>query len=422
MENSSKKIHVCILSAQLLANYLPVKLYKPDIILLVETEYTRRERLGERFQNMVKKYLKSLCLPAKALAPDDDFNKLCRYFLDLSEKIASLKEELGGEVTLNLTGGTKLMAIAAYDMLKKECCQTIYTNTASGKIDIISSTPPGSMFLPPLLGITEYLMAYGVSPKHYNNENPEWEKKVKSRKSLTLQLAESFSQKKNKGFMGVLNAIVQNFLGNNSGSKISLAFPKQKFRHNVLTNQKKLLIQCEKNGLLTYDRGRTIEFQSVEAARYLGGFWLEEYVWFMIKDAGIEQVRCGQEIQWDKKTQNELDIVAIHNNRLLIVECKTRRYAQDSRKDNDTIYKLDSVAKDLRGLYGKKWLISAGKVPEDTITRAKPKEIEVISGEAIAPEKLKRAIQKWMNTSAKQKTEANYDHQVYTGTFQNQDG
>ncbi len=380
-------LHICLLSAQLLPNYLPIKLERPDHVLLINSQFTLNKGYTQRFEKMLDdlgvKYSR-----ASQLAPTDDFTELHEYFLDLSNEIKSFKSI---KVTLNLTGGTKLMAIAANEMLRTAETRVIYTNTQAGKIEVISN-PANNITLPDLLTINEYLIAYGVAPKSYNNQKADWVAAVNRRKALTKTLINHFT--KDSGFLGKLNYHVQQALESipNSYQK-RLSQPTQYLGNHLNHHRLHLLRQIEKNGLIKFESDNTIRFESVAAAEYLGGFWLEEYAYCTAVDVGIAEVRCGQAIQWDKTTRNELDIVLIHDNRLLIMECKTRRYSRDRRKDNDSIYKLDSVAEDLRGLYGEKWLLSVDHIDQRTDKRAKSQGIRLIAGDRLKT--LKNELIKW---------------------------
>lgn len=385
-------IHICLISDQLLANFLPIKLERPDKVFIIGTQYTEKKGLSERFE----KLLALLNIPvqrATTLAPDDNFSQLHDYFISVYDEITALQAD---NITLNLTGGTKLMSLAAFQMLGDDCQRVIYTNTQADKIDELrakTATP-----LPSLLTVEEYLISYGVSPKSYNNQSADWIDAVESRRPLTKQLADFFSRDKSKDFLSVINGMVQAAVTSvrtpTGGREKQLEYPKQAFRF-LINSQKQLLNMFQEYQLIDYDGNKTIVFTSIEAAQYLGGFWLEEYAYLIATDVGVDEIRCGQAIQWDKVTRNELDMVIVHNNRLLIMECKTRRYDKDRRKDDDSIYKLDSVAEDLRGLYGSKWLLSVDNIDDRTQKRANSQGINVVAGGELLT--LKDKLLAWKN-------------------------
>ncbi len=387
-----------MLSDQLLPNYLPIKYYRPDIIFVIETQHTRDNNLGDRFRKLIQENIdydmQYHC--ANQLASDHNFTKLYEYFLERADEVKKLQADA---IILNITGGTKLMAFAAYEALKTICQQVIYTNTKAKQINTINTNFSNSVSPLPQLTIKEYLMAYGVSPQ-YTHADSAWKTKVQKRAVLTKNLAQIFSQKKNQGFLSAINAMAHHAIQTREtphGTGEYLKKPEQVFYNPINPECQNILKQYASYGLITYDGRKKITFQSLEAARYMGGFWMEEYVYYMLQEEGIEEIQCGVIVQWDKKTSNELDIIAIHNNRLLIIECKTCKFGKEKTKDNNSVYKLDSIADDLRGLYGEMWLLSACTVPNTPLGHAKSQGITVISGEAIHPVSLKQSIQKWMD-------------------------
>lgn len=382
-------IHICLLSDQLLANLLPVKTDKPDAVFLIGTAYTEKKGLIARFENILQN-LNIKTMRAQNLAPDDDFEKLSEYFLELSTEIKQLNADV---LTLNITGGTKLMSIAAFQMLASECARVIYTNTQAGKIDELNSKQ--STPLPSVISIDEYLQCYGVAPKSYSNQEAEWVEQVNNRRGLSKELAQFFGSPKNH-LIPVINSMAKNAIASHKtktgGKKEELVQATHVFKY-VDKKSKNILKLCDDKNILEYDGDKTITFTSLDAAKYMGGFWIEEYAFMIATELNFDEVRCGQSIQWDKQTRNELDIVIVHNNRLLIIECKTSRFGRDSTKDNDIIYKLDSIAEDLRGLYGSKWLLSVDSLDERTQKRAKSQNIKVIDATEIC--KLKQHLQNW---------------------------
>ena len=37
----------------------------------------------------------------------------------------------------------------------------------------------------------------------------------------------------------------------------------------------------------------------IEAARYLGGHWLEEYAWLVAEAEGLQDARCSAIVRWE---------------------------------------------------------------------------------------------------------------------------
>jgi len=123
-----------------------------------------------------------------------------------------------------------------------------------------------------------------------------------------------------------------------------------------------LIHQLVSANLCTID-DKHITFTSENAARYLGGAWFEEYAYVTAIELGIEHVAMSVEGHWlgknniDSSVSNELDLVLIHNNQMLIIECKTINW-QKNKKGQDTVLKLESLIRNLGGSHAQGILLS----------------------------------------------------------------
>ena len=125
-------------------------------------------------------------------------------------------------------------------------------------------------------------------------------------------------------------------------------------------------------------------FNNNNARFFANGGWLEEYVYGMLlslkkniptlQDAaqGVEVVR-----EVGKHTvNNELDVAALANNKLHLIECKTKKF--EKGEGNNVIYKLDSLADLLGGLHGRAMLVSFKKIRVAEQYRAQELDIKFI--------------------------------------------
>ena len=82
---------------------------------------------------------------------------------------------------------------------------------------------------------------------------------------------------------------------------------------------------------------------------------------------------------------NELDVVAVWNNRLLIVECKAGRQLFNG-KDQEILHKLDQLKDNAGGALGMGWLVTTRALNEheashaDVLQRAELNRITVRAG------------------------------------------
>lgn len=140
-------------------------------------------------------------------------------------------------------------------------------------------------------------------------------------------------------------------------------------------------------GLAKYNAGILI-FAHEEARRFANGEWLETYVNGVVRELQYKLPTLqdfSQGIQVYRKTgnqdvRNELDVSCIVNNKLHIIECKTKGMGQDG---DDTLYKLESLRDLLGGLQARAMLISFRPLRYYDINRAADLGLAIIG-----PEKL----------------------------------
>ncbi len=143
-----------------------------------------------------------------------------------------------------------------------------------------------------------------------------------------------------------------------------------------------LLTDLVETGLATYENG-ILTFDCEEARRLANGEWLEILVHNTVVD--IQQylptlqdhslnVQVHREIG-EKDVRNELDVVSIVNNKLHIIECKTKGMRDDG---DDTLYKLESLRDLLGGLQARAMLVSFRPLRNNDIMRAQDLGLAII--------------------------------------------
>ena len=145
-----------------------------------------------------------------------------------------------------------------------------------------------------------------------------------------------------------------------------------------------LLEQLAVNKLIELE-GKNINFLSEKNRFFCNGGWLEETTFSIVKRLSadlsiIQDVKHSVEIARavdNKNVRNELDVVALVNNKLHVIECKTKRF--DSNDGNHTIYKLDSLVNRLGGIKARAALVSFYPLNKAEMRRAKENDIEVFS-------------------------------------------
>ncbi|WGE83001.1 Card1-like endonuclease domain-containing protein [Actinobacillus equuli] len=382
-------IHVCLISGQAAPNLLPVldPHFKPkEAIFLVSAKMKKQaEYLGNAFKKLnIKVTLQEIT---------DEFN-----FGLMEEEIYSLVEKYENEnIALNVTGGTKLISIAAENAFSSAGKPIFYIDTDTNKILFISRDE-NNQWLPNLdlstkVTIENYLLAYGSTVQSKGNP---------TERADFIPAIEPFIRNYDNytDVIPLLNMHATLSQSNGYKSEYNAKNPKTKKLNEFFTG-------LDYQGLIDYD-GNTINFKNREIKEFLNGIWLEDYVYQQIKNIRtIQDLECGVDVAnpkfnigkseyapENKGNKNEFDLVFMANNKLHIIECKTQLMNKEGGiKAEDILYKLETL-KDYGGLMTKKCLVSYFEVPEQVKNRASFLNIEIIQGKDL--QRIKTKVQEWI--------------------------
>ncbi|MFQ5660356.1 MAG: Card1-like endonuclease domain-containing protein [Gammaproteobacteria bacterium] len=376
-------IYIALVSDQLLPNLIPALLEKPERAVLVASKDMMANEKAQRLQ----KLLRAEDIEAEICggAPSTGFMNILDYALNLADKIK--QEKPPPVITLNATGGTKLMSMAFVEAFREMANKIIYTDTEHNVIEILVPSDQPSEPMPNVLDVHTYLAAQGMRVRCAASDSEAWRERADERKPLTNYLATQAAEL--DVFFGVLNGIIHGVPGRKgalSDDGKYLDEPTQNFTSEPVGGWKDAMRQIDKAGLVEWKKGSEFRLKDTDAARYLGGFWLEEYAWHIAKECPLQDVRCGVEITWEggaKNTvqRNEFDLLAVHDNRLLVIECKTLRLGGgQSGKAQDMVYKLDSLGRNAGGTFGASLLLSVRATTAHVRERCKNQGIALCEG------------------------------------------
>jgi len=150
---------------------------------------------------------------------------------------------------------------------------------------------------------------------------------------------------------------------------VELSEKQQGYRElSILIND---LVNAE---IATYNNGILV-FANEDARRFSNGEWLETLVHSVVRHIQGEMptiqdhtlnVQVYRQLG-DREVRNELDVATVVNNKLHIIECKTKGMRDDG---DDTLYKLESLRDLLGGLQARAMLVSFRPLRQNDITRA----------------------------------------------------
>ncbi|GAA5645230.1 MULTISPECIES: DUF1887 family protein [Vibrio] len=158
----------------------------------------------------------------------------------------------------------------------------------------------------------------------------------------------------------------------------------------LITDLVEAQIASYQSGILT--------FVNEDARRFSNGEWLETLVHSTVRQIQDDMptiqdrslnVQVYREIG-EREVRNELDVATVVNNKLHIIECKTKGMRDDG---DDTLYKLDTLRDLLGGLQARAMLVSFRPLRYNDITRAEDLGLALIGPEELKD--LKTHLTKW---------------------------
>jgi hypothetical protein len=314
-----------------------------------------------------------------------------------AERIA---REVGSRaVTINFTGGTKPMTLALVQTLAADLATApgaepphlVYCDTKNRRLDWLAPQPR-SEAMQPVLGIDDILLVQGYR-RVGGTGGPNlagWQAAAQERADLTRWLGEHSAEL--GGFLGALNHVANAARADPHRHKPFE--PEQRLRHIPNGAPKELLRRACAHGLISWGGADTVHFHDDSAAQYLGGGWVEELAALKMRglrpNGGWEPRLCIEHV--DTRTRNELDAVLVHDNRMLVVECKAARPDDDL---SDWIYKLAKLAEAVGGQMAQAMLLSAREMNQAQRNRAKEYRVDVLSAGELRqlPERLRHWTQ-----------------------------
>lgn len=286
---------------------------------------------------------------------------------------------------LNLSGGTRPMSLAAFEVFKGRNHPIFYVHHDTDQITWLNPSDKSAMEIPDKIKLNDYLSAYGTTiiEKAQDNQSRQLFK------PLTDQLIENIEV-----FSDSLK-IVNGLAYKADENLLSPALTSEQINNKKLREVFNLFAEHK---LCSIEQTK-IRFTSEEARFFMNGGWLEDHVFNTLislrSKLRIQDIAQGvfvERITEDgHQVRNELDVAFIANNHFYVVECKT---AQMHKKGIHTVYKLDSLSDTLGGIKGKGMLISYMQLNKNDRQRAKDLSIDICQSSDI--KSLQKALTKWI--------------------------
>ncbi len=349
--------HIIMVSGQPTPNVLPVmdKTIRPDEVILCTTDDMREKAA------ILERYFTNRQIRSRRfeLGSAYDYSTLQSKFLDLAVELDDKRAEVG----VNLTGGTKLMIIAAQRVFGDDF-NCFYVNPERNSIQRISDDKLPEYKIANQLKIKDFFEIHGfrVISAESNRAIPE------KTDTLCKQLLSSFHK-----FGSTLKTL--NHLASRAAESGTLSI-----QNEIPEKSWDLLKLFQDHGAIQYYDDLKLEFGNVEDRKFCQGFWLEDWVWLSLKELSrtisIQDYAASIQIESRNGVRNEIDAAFLYENRLYLIECKTADLTGDG-KSAAPLYKLDSIHS-LPGLFTRAILVSYLPVEPHGKQRAEDLRIRVI--------------------------------------------
>jgi hypothetical protein len=323
-----KTVLVSLVSDHTIPNILTIHHFKPDDVLFISTE--KMEKQGKTLA--ILRTLERLGLEYRADPVIVQEDSILDCHKRISERIEGRED---AEFIVNLTGGTKIMSIAAYEFFKDYGSKMVYIPIPRN--EFITPFPKRSTSkavpLEARLTVAQYLAAYGLDVKN-GIKLAGYREEALARKSLSKSIVESYED--------VKNLLV--WLGGNlrpHRKKKHLDF-KENFE-GAAEQETRLLARLN----MDYDGRIVAKGLEQSEIKYLTGGWLEEFCFTELLPwlgNGIDDAVIGLQLKDAQGRNNEFDIMFTMDNALYFVECKS--LDQHGDKNANALYKIGALQKE----------------------------------------------------------------------------
>ncbi len=372
--------HLCLVSAQATPNLLPLldDAWRPKKVVLACS--AQMKHAAQALRAVIQTKASGMVVETLELPNAYDYAALSDSFLSY------LAEHESEHIALNVTGGTKLMAVAAQEAFRSAGKPVFYVNVESDEVLVIGEKSTGQAAQPlrAKLKVHEMLRAHGYSVT--TQEHPQITRELRD---LTARLVDRVSSAGRA--LGALNALARAARDNNLRVELN--------RDQSSMALGDVVALFADAGLLR-QQGDTLIFKDEESRFFANGGWLEAHVYEALQSLraqhdGLTDVAMGVRVAFGgqdprsagkAKDKNEIDVAFLYRNTLHLIECKTANLAQGGKGDNnkatEALYKMESLLK-LGGLRTRGMVVDyRGQLASSEADRQRAKEshIEIVSG------------------------------------------
>ncbi len=347
---------LCLVSGQNLPNYRGVKEIQPDKVVFLYTPQTK---------NQLHVLTQTLTIPAECFETNyydyDELKERCCRLLNST---------INSDWILNMTGGTKLAALACYQVFREKKLPAFYVDSVNRRLLFFDKTKVRTVPFRSEFSIEEIIQINGQTVNNYFED----ESSLVQRQAHANHLFEIHRYKRGgiaRRFEEFINQIPADAL---KGKPIGCTVRNARGRYEITDH--KVYYQY-RDGNYNFPGA---EIPGDSAATFpITGQWFEEYVYLLLKKSGFfRQHALRLTLDWQiapaRGPKNEIDIALVRNDYLYLIECKSGMVRADD------INKLKNYKELFGGHFAIPVLISYFPIRKNMLEKLEENQIDYFAG------------------------------------------
>ena len=332
------RILLCLLSDQHVPNLISVHHFRPDQLILVETQKMKSDGTAKRLLAALAEGGLNYGLGENAhvetLNHEDSLH-------DVSQTVkAAFRRFPSDDWIVNVTGGTKPMSIGTFQFFHNLDAELVYVNNARPEtiLWLDGSREQTCSYLP---RIKEWLLGYGFRVNKTDTKLDQAQARAQRTWECARLLAESASPSDL-----VLWNDDERRRARNKGIEL------------LPSHQSELMLRADIRRSLSLTFGLQDDGDRLSGgldeygARFLAGEWLDVFFWGLLTrlsgSIAVSDVRIGLEVVGQDGANNEFDVTFMHRHQLCMIECKSG--AQEHDLGTEILYKIEAVMRQFRAI------------------------------------------------------------------------
>ena len=370
--SETKYTLISIVSGQAIPNVMPVlqdDRYFSHLEFIVSADATDPSKYDKYFNGIyykLKAYLESLGRVVTRRAPVHPY-EMAAMMTECQNAVDHHRNE-GREIVFNITGGTKLMSMAAYLYAQQHYLDIIYVESRDR---YMLHMPPPENFAEALATNTFTATRKPFVEARFGVINVEAYVSLYGRQissSITAadldsdQVTKALAIAQHYGSVGQrLSALRKNITKAYQDKTISWPFKLKLDR--VKKKEREALKALASSDVVGWDEKDSILSCTKEQYKFINGPWVEVFALHQLTDSGLfHDVRGNVKL---KGVDGEWDIMLTVNAKLAILECKS------DAKLSDQFGKIRAIQRDLGGTYAHSFFLRSGTKDSNTTKQAK---------------------------------------------------